>query len=278
MVSAALPLFVLHSGQAFLARLTRAVTPQYALHRVESWSTLRAHLQEAPQSAGALVDPYGAGNSTHLSTELHTLLQDFPSVTVVAVLEVLPGRGNDLCTLGRWGVGGIIDLQTDATPEAVRRCLHRAGENSLRGAVERKLVSRLGAEGAPVLRAAVEVALSGGNAGKLACALRVSPRTLDRRCSAVDLPPPRRLLLWMRVLLATQLFGESGRTLDGVAYGCGYSSTQAFRRAVQSLLGVQLPRLRDTDAFAAVSAAFLAEVEQYRAKGRDGMLSRQQPG
>lgn len=115
-MTATLPLFVLHAGHAFAARLTRAVPASCAVHPVQSWHMLRGCLAGAPPLAKALVDPYEAGAGALLSPDLRPLLHDFPSIPVIAVVAVRPGRGEDICTLGRWGVRGIIDTEVDDTP------------------------------------------------------------------------------------------------------------------------------------------------------------------
>jgi transcriptional regulator GlxA family with amidase domain len=92
------------------------------------------------------------------------------------------------------------------------------------------------------------VAAGGGQAERLATTLHVSLRTVSRRCLQAGLPAPRRLLAWMRVLLACSLLDDPGRTLSGIAFACGYYSDTTLRRALQAFLGMSPSALRERGA------------------------------
>jgi AraC-like DNA-binding protein len=116
--------------------------------------------------------------------------------------------------------------------------------------------------------AAAEVVAEGGHGRDLAASLKLSERTLLRWAEQADLPPPRRILAWMRVLLACELLDDPGQTVLSVAYTCGYASDSSLRRAVQEFTGVLLTELRKQGAFATASEKFLAELEDTREQGR----------
>lgn len=255
-------LMVLHQDRVLIERLHRAATPDYSLETVGCWSALRARLQHAPRNAIAVVDPYsGADICSSPSPDLRVLLHEFRSVPMLAAVALRRGCGRDLCVLGQWGIAGIIDIEADDTPEAVRRCLRQVRVHSLQAWVEGVVGTAVNPEAAVLLRASVEVVLEWGQTRDLARAVHTSTRTLDRRCSEAGLPPPRRLLLWMRVLLATTLLLDRGRSLESVAFGCGYASKQALRRAVHGLLGARLRDLRRANSFSLVATAFLEELQ-----------------
>ena len=108
----------------------------------------------------------------------------------------------------------------------------------------------------------------GGHGRDLAASLRLSERTLLRWAEQADLPPPRRILAWMRVLLACELLDDPGQTVLSVAYTCGYASDSSLRRAVQEFTGVLLTELRQQGAFATASDKF-RRAEDTRESGRN---------
>lgn len=60
---------------------------------------------------------------------------------------------------------------------------------------------------------AAETAATGGQAEDLAHVLSVTRRTLLRWSEQAGLPPPRRLMAWMRILLAAAMLDEPGLSI-----------------------------------------------------------------
>jgi AraC-like DNA-binding protein len=111
-----------------------------------------------------------------------------------------------------------------------------------------------------LLVAAARAVALGGRAGCLAASLRVSGRTLLRRTTEAGLPPPRRLLAWVRVLLAARLLDDPRETVTGAATRCGYTSATSLRRALEAFTAVPLARLRRSGAHATAARLFLEEL------------------
>jgi AraC-like DNA-binding protein len=270
MQSVARPLLVLHSDALFRERLRRIGSQRFHCQFVPDWETLRETVREAPPAALIVVDPYtrSYGSEAELAPELRSLLWEFPSATVIAALEVKPGRIRDLRTLGEWGVKEVIALDEEDTLEAISRRLRSAQGRPLQSLLERSLPSTLSGRARTLLMAAAEVVAEGGHGRDLAASLRLSERTLLRWAEQADLPPPRRVLAWMRVLLACELLDDPSQTVLSVAYTCCYASDSSLRRAVQEFTGVLLTELRKQGAFATASRKFLAELSATREEGR----------
>lgn len=264
------PLIVMHSDGVFKERVRRVGNQRYKTQFVEDWDGLRAALTESPPAALVIVDPYtrAYGTEAELAPELRSILWEFPTATVIAALEVKRGRVRDLRTLGEWGVKEVIALDEEDTVEAISRRLRSAQGRPLQSLLERSLPSNLSGRARALLMAAAEVVAEGGHGRDLASSLRLSERTLLRWAEQADLPPPRRVLAWMRVLLACELLDDPAQTVLSVAYTCGYASDSSLRRAVQEFTGVMLTQLRKQGAFATASEKFLAELEAAREAGR----------
>lgn len=259
---------MLHTDAAFREQSRRAAAKRFEFHQVGSWEDLRERLRSAPPSALSVVDPYWGESNGQLSSALRHLLLEFPSVTVIAALDLKPQRYRDLRTLGAWGVSEVIALGDADTIEGIGRYLRSVQGRPLQSLLERSLPQNLTGNARALLMAAAEVVSSGGQARELAKALYLSPRTLLRWCDRAELPPPRRVLVWMRILLATELLDDPGRTVSSVALACGYASDNSLRRALQDFLGTTPTVLRKTGAFAVASDAFLVELEETRRAAR----------
>ncbi len=261
------PLLVLHGEARFRERVRQAAGKEYQFHAVGTWEALRECICNAPPAALLVVDPYvGRNGGGGPSPALRGLITEFPSVAVVAAMEVTPARFDDLRTLGSWGVVQVISQAHDDTPFAIAQRLRAARGRPLRALLEQALPAETPGRARAILEAAVDVVAVGGAAENLARALHLSRRTLLRWCLRAELPTPRVLLAWMRILLAAELLDDPGRNVLSVAWICGYSSDSGLRRITQKFLGRNPTDLRQQGAFEVASAAF---VETLRATRKD---------
>jgi AraC-like DNA-binding protein len=65
----------------------------------------------------------------------------------------------------------------------------------------------------------------------------------------------------MRLLLAAEMLGHPGRSVQSVAKACGYSSDSGLRRACSDFLGASPRELGRAQAFRRVADAFVRELE-----------------
>ncbi len=262
---AARPLLVLHDNEGFRSRLRALSDRQYVYREAGSWEELRRAVQESPPSALVVVDPdAGGGGPEGPSPSLRSLLADFPSIPVFAAMKVTAGSFDDLRTLGRWGVAQVVSLGHDDTPAALLQRFRLAHGLPLRALLEQVLPGDTSGRARAIIDAAAEVVAVGMHGSELARRLGLSRRTLLRWCERAELPPPRKLLAWMRVLLAAELLDDRGRTILSVAHACGYSSDSGLRRVTQRFLGASPSALRDHGAFPRASENFLRILAKYR--------------
>jgi AraC-like DNA-binding protein len=264
------PLLVMHPDAAFRERVRKACGNDYHFQAIPDWSDLEAAIRESPPAAVALVYPYelqstnGTKDTRTLAPQLKGLLTDFPSLAVLAALEVTPQRFDDLRTLGKWGVVQVISLDHDDTSYAITQRLRAARGRPLRALIEQVLPPETSGRARAIIEAATDIVTAGQHGSDLAKSLHLSRRTLLRWCQRAGLPAPRRLLAWMRVLLACELLDDPGRTVLSVAHTCGYSSDSGLRRITQKFLGASPTDLRDRGAFRAASTAFVDQLAESR--------------
>lgn len=256
----------MHSNGAFRERVRRVGGKSFKCSFLPDWDSLRAAISDAPPATLLIVDPYATSSrdGLQLSSELRALLWEFPSATVVAAMEIRPGRSHDLRTLGEWGVTDIISIDEDDTLDAIARRLRAAQGRPLQNLLQNCLPVSISGRARTLVMTAAEVVSMGGRGKDLARALHLSERTVLRWSERAALPPPRRLMAWMRILLAASLLDDPGRTVLSVAYACGYSSDSSLRRAMQDFLGTIPTTLRRQGAFARASEVFLKELNDFR--------------
>lgn len=268
MKAIARPLFVMHPDAALRERVRAACGDDYQFQTVESWEELKEIVQDSPPAALAVVDPYletGQPGPRGLAPALRSILADYPSLAVLAALEVKPSRFDDLRTLGQWGVVQVISIDHDDTPYSIGQRLKAARGRPLRALLEEVVPPETSGRARSILDAASDVVTAGAHGRDLAGALHLSRRTLLRWCQRAGLPAPRRLLAWMRVLLACELLDDPGRSVLSVAHTCGYASDSGLRRITQKFLGASPTDLRDQGAFQVAAAAFVEALKEERA-------------
>lgn len=238
------------------------------------WGELDAVLRRAPAATVVVVNPYGGPRRGDHFPRVHDVLRRFPSVPVVAALELHPEMAGDVATLLEWGVSEVVSLGAESTPRALAARLRQAHVRPFKRALERTLSQYVGAEARQILMAGAEVAAEGGLAPELAARLAVTPRTLTVRCARAELPAPRQVQAWLRMLLACVLLDDPGRTVYGAAYASGYQTERSLRRAITAFLGVDSTTLRRAGAFATAAEAFNAALRDTREAARERRKTR----
>jgi AraC-like DNA-binding protein len=265
------PLLVLHPDPGLLRQLRTLPVREFAVHPVQDWSALGRALREAAPATLAVVDPaHGAERGEFPSEPLRALLADFPSLAVFAVARAGSVTRRDLLTLGSWGVAQVVVVAHDDTPDALLLRLRASQGRSLRRRVAGVLPPETSGRARAIVDAAAAVAAEGGQGRDLARRLRLSRRTLLRWCDRAGVPPPRRLLAWLRVLLAVEMLGDPGRTVLGVAHACGYASDSGLRRVTRRFAGASPAALRGGAAVESCRERFVALLRRCRERaGRE---------
>lgn len=259
---------VLAMDAALMPLLERLPPPYDPVHAVP-WDEVHDELRRAPPGTLVVADPYAGPRAGDAFPRIRELLRRFPSVPVVAVMELCGPDAADAAILLEWGVSQVISPRVEGTPAAVASCLAEAHAAPLKRRVEAALSRYVGREARRILRAAAEVAVEGGQAPALAERLGVRPPALTRRCARAGLPPPRHLQAWMRILLAALLLDDPGRTVYAAAYASGYRTERSLRRAITTLLGVDSTTLRREGAFATAAPAFDRVLHAHREAERE---------
>jgi transcriptional regulator GlxA family with amidase domain len=128
-------------------------------------------------------------------------------------------------------VAEILDLSRELTCAALERRLSSAAGFQMRSVLKNAFPGVLPSRTRALLETAGDVVARGGTALDLAARLNTGERTLNRWCNKMYLPEPRRLLAWLRILLAADMLSEGDRSVAAVARACGYASDSSLRNA-----------------------------------------------
>ncbi len=258
-------LFLLHPDRLFAERVRSAARPTFRFRQVDGWNELMELIRSAPASAVAVVDPLEAtASNPQVSAELLAMLQLYPSVTVIPALEAGPGAFEVVRRLGAAGAVQIICTDEDTAPISIRRRIEAARGRPLKTLIGGSLDPSTSGAARAILNTTVEVVLDGGGSEQLARNLFITTRTLLRWCRRAGLPAPRRLLLWVRLLLAAEMLDDPGRSISDVALSCGYSSDGGLRNAFRSTVDISPGKLREMGAFDTLSNGFLQALREAR--------------
>jgi AraC-like DNA-binding protein len=264
------PLLVMPAAPGLSEALRQASDDPARVWPIPDWDALERAMERVPPTAVVVVDPFHPREEAP-SPRLEALLRQMPSATVVAAFPVSAQTVRHVETLARWGVADVIDVGREDTPVALRRRLRLVQGRLAARLLERALPRSTPTRTRALLATAADTAAAGGGSADLASALGTTERTVLRWCSRADLPHPRRLLAWLRVLLAADMLDDPGRTLAAVARACGYSSDTALRNTLRTFLAASPTELRG-QAFQTAASVFARELFALRdaahARGR----------
>lgn len=264
------PLLVMPPASGLSESLRRASDDPARVWPIPDWDALERAMERVPPTAVVVVDPFHPAQDAP-SPRLEALLRQMPSATIVAAFPVSPQTVRHVETLARWGVADVIDVGREDTPVALRRRLRLVQGRLAARLLERALPRSTPTRTRALLATAADTAAAGGGSADLASALGTTERTVLRWCVRADLPHPRRLLAWLRVLLAADMLDDPGRTLVAVARACGYSSDTALRNTLRTFLAASPTELRG-QAFQTAASVFARELFALRdashARGR----------
>ncbi|MBV9772311.1 MAG: AraC family transcriptional regulator [Gemmatimonadetes bacterium] len=262
--------FICHADPEFQQTVRSALQRGFSCWTLADWRSLRETARDAAPTAVAIVDPCAESRDGNPCLELKTFLAEFSWLPVIAAVGGTPAQLDHLLTLGRWGVSEVIVRGMEDTPAGIRRAVRFAQGKVLQAVLEEILPAYLSGRVRRILFAAAEAIGSGGHAPDLAASLGVTETTVMRRCERLRLPPPRRVLAWVRVILAARLLDQPGRTSQSVASACGYATEAGLRRVLQNFLGMGVTELRSRGALDTAARAFLHELRGLREGGDEG--------
>jgi hypothetical protein len=252
---------LLHDAAAL--RGLSAIAGQYSA-RTLGWDDLIAAAREADPSTVIVLAP--SRDDSVFGARVRELITAAAGViSVVAAVPFQSGYASHVQALLDCGITDIVDVELDVTPDAMLPRLRAVHGQLLKRLLEPALPRFTPVNTRTLIYAAAEVAVDRGTAVDLATLFQSTERTISGWCARAALPPPRRLLAWMRLVLALSLLESPRRSIAKAATGAGYSFDHSLRRAVRDLLGGSAPpRERTVTEAVEVFAAELRSLKEKR--------------
>ena len=264
------PLLLLHPDRELRELLHEVPGQSFRLVEVADWNALQTALTRSPVTAISVVDPVMQNGKP--ARELQALLAEFPLATVLAAISPDSLDHSALSTMSSWGVADFVRLGFEDSVGCLAHRLRQVRSHAVKKLLRRALPSGLSSRAQNLIVRAADVVSAGGGSTELASSLKVGPRTVPRWCERADLPPPRRLLAWLRMLIASVLLDDPRRSVASVARACGYAGEASLKNTIRDFFGMSPTELRTQGAFKVVAHAFASELEGIRdeaqARGR----------
>lgn len=219
--------FALHSGNAL-----RIIGPVVF---ASGWRELRDLTRRHPGSP-AFVDPYFGGRRDPFAGERDYSSDDWASVPLICYAR-MDVRQRE--RLGQTTIAFTVRLRPgedrlfSSIDSAILRSIDAQRPARLLGRVRRTARK----ETLTLFAGALESAIEPCSVVEFAAQLRLTVRTLQRRCSNLGIPSPKHLLSLARVFTVERLADWSRQPSGAVAMALGFSDRSNYRRLVRQVLG-----------------------------------------
>jgi AraC-like DNA-binding protein len=164
---------------------------------------------------------------------------------VALYVDMRSMSASDVLDVGRHRLNRIIVYGENDDLAGCMEMLHQLQDATLTSRVLHTLEGKVPNAIAAVVRQCLLSECRRLAVDDVAARLRVSRRTLVRRCQAAHCPAPAALISWCRLLYAAYLLDDWRRPIDHVADLAGFSSGVAFRNMLRRYTGLRPGELRE---------------------------------
>lgn len=235
---------------------------------VQGWELLLEMVAREPPSTLVVV-PSLAERQWAPEPRVRRLVRVAPMVPVLPAVLLRPENSAVVAAMVEWGATQLLDLEFEGeeAPEMLLARLASAHAQPFKRRFQPLLSRFVPHRALTLIWAGCDVVVDGGLSRDLARTFGVRGRTVGEWCAREGLPPPKRLLVWLRLLLALALLEEPGRSVWSAALGAGFSTDSSLRRVIRLLLGDSGGSCRAWS-FEAAARVFDAELRRIREEQR----------
>ena len=239
-----------------LQRVHGAVRGQHAVSPCHSWDELLSACATEPVHL-AVVDLFADGSASF--ERIRQLRTRFPRLTLIAYVSATPQRARDLFDAGRAGLDGLLLVDLDDSPQAVRTVVEQAEARGVAALLRHRLAGM-----DTVARDAILIVVTRAHmrltSHRLSETLSINKATLLDKLRQERLPAPQKLIGWGRLIVAGQMLDDPKRSADGIARALDFPSGSAFRNMCQRYVGATPLEIREHGGARYVTAQFLRAI------------------
>ena len=252
----------LPGSSATLSRL-RLIAPESC--RIVPYAT-DVQLLRALNEGRVMLTVVEAGGDSHALALriLRRTSEAYPTHPLVAWCDFRRLSSTQLLEIARAGVQEIVRQDSDEGRLAFARIMAAATQRGSVPLIVGALKGFIPLRFIPLFEFALEHANEHLDRDEVAAVFGVARRTLQDRLMAAELPPPRRLLMWSRLLVAAALLDQPGHILDSVAAQLGFTDGTNLGNIFRRYAGRGANELRANGALDSMIFAFRTEVVTYK--------------
>ncbi len=188
----------------------------------------------------------------------------FPSIPVNAYVDFSPHRARDIVAAAHAGAADIILRESDDLSKVADRIIDMGTSIDVAARVKLAITGVVPAHLHEFFTFCVTHASTGITVEGAAARLRRNRKTLSNWLAVAQLPPPYRIIGWIRILVAARLLEDSSRSLEKVARELRFVSGTALRNMIRRYLGVNPDILRKHGGFEYALERFRESIASYR--------------
>jgi AraC-like DNA-binding protein len=239
-----------------LQRVNAAVRGQHSLSPCHSWDELLSACATEPVHL-AIIDLFADGAASF--ERVRQLRTRFPRLTLVAYVTPTPQHARDLFDAGRAGLDGLLLVDLDDSPQAVRTVVEQAEARGVAALLRYRLASMDTAARDAILIVVTRAHMR-LTSHRLAETLSINKAVLLAKLRKERLPAPQKLIGWGRLIVAGQMLEDPKRSADGIARALDFPSGSAFRNMCQRYVGATPLEIRERGGARHVTAQFLRAI------------------
>jgi AraC-like DNA-binding protein len=173
-----------------------------------------------------------------------SLRREFPSISIAVYTDCSPAAVRELLELSKVGVDEVLIRNVDDARTSLRNVVSAAKRRRADDAVLEVLTARTSEHVRPILEYILRRANRPITVEEVARGLGVHRKTLLNRLSAVGSPCPSALVSWCRLIAASRLLQDPGRSVEQVAQLVGFGSASALRNMLRRHAGMAPSEVR----------------------------------
>jgi len=208
----------------------------------------------------SVVDPWAGGAQPSVGRRIGFLDEHLGPGRVVLYLSPVTYDADALVEIGRAGFSSILISGVDDDPAALRRALGGAAAHVFLDKTAERLDGHLEPAAMGFLVGALAAAIAAQRVDDLARALLMDVPSLRARTRTLDLPTPRELLRWGRLIQVLGFRRLGVGSTASLAYHTGYGDPGSLCRLFRTLLGHPASKVPDADAERLVAEGILGRI------------------